>query len=273
MLTNDENPVRFRSLHRGPDRRMDDAPEGLDANWHWAVPAVFAALANDRSTVAVPSLPERDDPHAQSLGYWGALHYLLLYRLGWSDPGKGLRDWIDGGRRTDDATLRLVDEVWGADGGLDSYVAWTITTPMRFLEGGALGPNPWGKHVASPEEPRWRAFLAEVMSRPTPGGQFGLGGGSDPLHLSMHPGESAQRDPDADFRVIDSAGARARFVTGAAGAWYHDLMQRSVDLPRRAHDWRIEVYVRPLGFAGVYRRSTVTGLMFTGKHSIHRLGN
>lgn len=273
MLTNDENPVRYRSLRRG-DPMMDDAPDGLDPNWYWAVPAVFAALTGDTATVPVPSLPQRDDPHSQSLGYWGALHYLLLYRLGWSNPGQGLRNWIDSGASTDDPGLRLIQAVWGADGGLDNYIAWTIMTPMRFLEGGAPTPHQWGKPTAAPTEPRWLALKESVTRRASPGGQFGLAGGSDPLHLSMHAGEGAKRDPNAKFEVIDHPAApRARFVSGAAGAWYHDLMQRAAVLPRRAHDWRIEVYVRPLGFMGVYRRSSVTGLMFSGRHRVHQLGN
>lgn len=56
--------------------------------------------------------------------------------------------------------------------------------------------------------------------------------------------------------------------------WYAALMQYQDQLPMRGtHSWKVDVYVDSLGKVGMFRRSAVTGLWFTGKHSTHMQGN
>jgi len=61
---------------------MDTAGQhlGVSFNWSWGIPGMFRALASPDSFVAISSIPRGE--HANALGYWGALHYLLLHRLG-----------------------------------------------------------------------------------------------------------------------------------------------------------------------------------------------
>ncbi len=73
--------------------------------------------------------------------------------------------------------------------------------------------------------------------------------------------------------VTDPLRHRGVYITGSQG-FYEDLTSRWSELADVApNDWRIEVFNRRLGFLGIYRYSRVTGLLFTGKHSVHMLGN
>lgn len=54
--------------------------------------------------------------------------------------------------------------------------------------------------------------------------------------------------------------------------WYSALLHSG---PGQAlgHDRRVDVVVAPLGWLGTYRRSSLTGLWFRGRHETHELGN
>jgi hypothetical protein len=59
-------------------------------------------------------------------------------------------------------------------------------------------------------------------------------------------------------------------------AWYFDLADKAVTLPPPGGShlsWFVDVYVRPVGHLGTYRRSTTTGLWYSGQHGIHMQGN
>ena len=93
-----------------------ESQQGGKGEWFWGVSGVFRALAAPLTGQLVPAAPELRDPHKQALGYWGALHYVLLHRMGWARPDRGLRWWYDAGKPVDDPTLSLISEVWDRDG-------------------------------------------------------------------------------------------------------------------------------------------------------------
>ena len=68
----------------------------------------------------------------EACAYWAPLLHLLLYRLGWSRPDLGVRQWFDDGKPTDDETLALLSARWDADGQLDSFAQWLWVNWMSF---------------------------------------------------------------------------------------------------------------------------------------------
>ncbi|MFC5931258.1 hypothetical protein D6T64_08355 [Cryobacterium melibiosiphilum] len=250
-----------------------EAQLGGQYEWFWGVPGVFQALAAPLSGHTVPAAPQADDVHAQSLGYWAALHYLLLHRLGWAHPDRGLRWWYDAGKPVDDPTLSLISEVWDRDGNLDAYLSWLLHGQPAFLNPECIWWAEWPEQrmPLSPAWERWKIDAQAVVERS--GSKYFQGGG-DPLHLTGHSGESGKPDPNATISVVSRADRRAVFLTDTMDAWYIDLDTQAKKLPDVGQwSWRVDVIVRPVGFLGTYRRSNVTGLWFTGKHRNHTPGN
>ena len=95
----------------------------------------------------------------------------------------------------------------------------------------------------------------------------------DPLHLQLH----FLHDPEQPTvaRLIKHQPAEQRAILLVSDSrWYAALLQHQDQLPMRGtHSWKVDVYVDSLGKVGTFRRSTVTGLWFTGKHTIHMQGN
>lgn len=264
-----------RSVHQPAPSEMPVAEAerslGGQAEWFWGVPGVFHAIAAPRSAHQVPAnpTPSPDEPHSQALGYWGALHYLLLRRLGWSAPHRGLMRWYDAGKPTDDPTLALVADIWDVDGYLDVYLAWLLRLQPRFLHHDIVRPE-----SPEPLNAPWSRWLDATVAREerSPAPHFSLTGGWDPLHLTGHIGESGTPDPTSTLTVADPHQHRAVFLTDTMDAWYEDLRAKVDTLPPSTRSWRVEVVVRPVGVLGTFRRSTSTGLMFSGKHRYHSLG-
>lgn len=251
---------------------MRDSEVGGQREWCWGVPGVFRALAAPDFGHAVPAAPLDSDPHEQSRGYWVALHYILIYRLGWAHPERGLRRWYEAGKPVDDATLALVSEIWDRDGKLDVYLAWALPGGANFLRGKDKKPEfpgddltntpalwrDWHRHNAVP----WKSATHNFPSS------------GDAFHLTVHSGENGAPDPNSTLSVISRSDRRAVFITNTMDAWYFDLEAKYGALPNVGGAvWRVDVFVRPVGFLGTFRRSSVTGLWFCGRHRTHILGN
>lgn len=238
---------------------------GGQAEWYGGLPGVYRALAAPAGWASVPAAPERGAPHAASRGYWFALHHLLVYRLGWSRPDRGLQWWYDSGKPTQDATLRLISEVWDRDRLLDPYLAWALSLQAEF--------HPEVSHNSKEElEPRWAAWVREQRERSASLQYFSLNGGWDPLHLTGH-GLDVRRRAGA-LSGVDRSRRRATFVTEMGAAWYATLDATAAQLPDLGQDsWHVDVFVKTLGYLGEFRRSHVTRLWFTGTHSVHMAGN
>lgn len=251
-----------------------EAMHGGQLEWFWSVPGLFHALAAPSTGQTVAAAPEAADPPEQSLGYWTALHYLLLYRLGWAKPDQGLRWWYEQGKPVDDPTLALVAAVWGADRRLDQYLAWLLQGQPIFLNPEHLNSADWASEA--PEMPeKWHRWAAKANRDSAQGSTLlSFQGGWDPLHLTGHTGQSGTPDPEASLTVVSRSECRAIFLTSTMDAWYFDLAERAKSLPDiGCHSWRVDVVVKPVGFLGTYRKSRDTGLWFVGKHRYHTPGN
>ena len=234
---------------------------------------MFHALASPLTGQLVPAAPETRDPHQQALGYWGALHYVLLHRMGWARPDRGLRWWYDAGKPVDDPTLSLISEVWDRDGNLDAYLGWLLQGQPVFLGSEPQSSAEWPS-AREPLAPNWARWSAAVRSAGELPGSVYFQGGWDPLHLSGHSGEAGVSDSNSTISMISRADRRAVYLTNSMDAWYHDLQRKAKNLPDISpRSWHVDVIVRPVGFLGTYRRSSHTGLWFTGRHRNHSAGN
>lgn len=213
----------------------------------------------------MPAAPaQMGDTLYSRLSYYTALQYLMLYRLGWSSPAQGLMRWYDLGKPTDDYTLALLSEVWDYDETLDYHLSWLLDRQPRFLV--ARGKVHW------PEKPpelnrHWDAWLRNAQRKYYP-----LGGG-DPYYLTGHLGEYGESDPEACISVLSKADRTAIFVTGTMNSWYWDLRKKMLTLPAVNGSWKVDVFVRPVGFLGTYRLSWETQLPYVGRHRYYELGN
>lgn len=248
---------------------------GGQFEWFWGVPETLRAAATENSRRAIPAAPRHGDPHPQSRGYWAALQILLLRRLGWTRPDLGLAWWYDEGKPTDDPTLKLISDAWDADGNLDIYLGWLLLRRNRFPVG---TPNQsWVTSTTSgrPLPQRWQQWLRqlETSAQATEHQWFTLDPG-DSLHLTGHLGEGGEPDLAAYLATVAAEHRKAVFVTSAADTWYVDLKNRGDKLPvAGVQSWKVDVFVKPIGYLGTYRKSMQTGLWFTGRHRYHAAGN
>ncbi len=96
---------------------------------------------------SVPPPPQRGDDVFEACAYWAPLLHLLLYRVGWSRPDLGVRQWFDDGKPTDDETLALLSALWDADGQLDWFAQWlwvnwtSFPVPLRNVPGAEACPR------------------------------------------------------------------------------------------------------------------------------------
>ena len=243
-------------------RLVDGELQGF-ASDSWGIELVLRALAGSRAPV-LPAPCGKAIDYTQYLAYWHGLHHLLVARLGWRDPGLGLRAWHNAGRPTGDPTLAFIAAVWGRDRTLDAYIAWATLRHDIFTEEAPQRHDP---------SDAWIQWARRVEERP---GLELLTGGSNPPHFGpVSDSTDPIRDPGhtAVLTIADEERRRAIYVTGDAG-FSDDLRQRWGELPDVApNNWRVEVFNRQLGYLGEYRRSRTTGRLHVGTHSVHMLGN
>lgn len=253
--------------------------------WEWAIAAPYRCLADPASFVAMPADPAalprtESDFHQrfrQSVSYYTALQSFLTYSFGWSRHDKGLLWWYEQGWPTDDPRLALIREILFYDGTLTGYAAWCAAldpqTAIDPLRQWLIVPDtkPVALTVARKRE------FEEALARPP------WVGGSDPMHLGggIHGGaaslgwDSGSEPTDARLVGVDIASRTAVFVAEDISHWYSKLNELGIQLPAlpSGRNWRVDVYVRAIGFLGTYRKSHATGLWFSGRHKIHAAGN
>jgi len=207
--------------------------------------------------------------------YWTPLIHILRYGLGWLDMAKGMNWWESAGRPTDDPRLALIDQIWGSDGQMKYFVAQISSNgSWRWGIAERMGLDP---RVALDGYSMPKAKHDEIVKEAESTGiNLPVGGGTDPLHLEYHslgPMEQTnQRRPTAF--TLNKTDRTAVVVMEATAGWYLALSNFGRTLPNvEPRSWHVDVYARPVGWLGNYRRSTETGMWFMGKHSLHMRGN
>jgi hypothetical protein len=202
---------------------------------------------------------------------------MLMYSLGWARPDLGLWWWYQNDKPSNDPRLQLLSEIFDRDGQLDWFAAWLWTVgfnervhlPLYEFSGWRdLEPDRTAAidrvWVALQE----RGSAASDIRSP-------LGGGSDGLHLTMHctgPLESGWAEPQMLYSQSRS-GPFAAVVLESMVGWYRHLCIAGENLCSSFDQscW-VDVFVRPTGWLGTFRRSEETGLWFSGSHRFHRPG-
>lgn len=261
--------------------------EGGQHGWVWAIPLPYRAVAARWSGSAMPAAPRNvleDEGHFEhQIGYYAALQSFLMYSFGWTRPDKGLLWWYREGQPIDDARFELISDVWERDGNLIGFLSWLASAGPNLADRTLL---PWTKHPdASPLklDPNWELRLRRAQDvAPWTGGSdpFHLGGGvqvSAPSRWDDVSGENAGRSLSDTVRLlgVDATARTATFVSDTIRGWYLGLATLGDRLPplKGQRNWHIDVFVKPIGFLGTYRRSRDTGLWFAGAHRYHIVGN
>lgn len=269
-----------RSLVRVQVPRRDDYA------WEWATSLPYRGLADPDRAVVMPAAPgERaeysEQGFSQRLAYYTCLQSFLTYSFGWTRHDKGLFWWRARGFEPLDDRTALIRSVWHEDGTLTGYFAWTTTVDPEL----AVQPlarwawNPDLRPLALDADTALEVKRA-LQSPPWTGGYdpMHLGGGHHggaPSGSSVYgTGEPVELLPG---RLVgaDTESRRAFFVADCIDGWYASLCVEGASLPELPHarNWRVDVYVREIGFVGTYRRSRVTRLWFAGRHELHMAGN
>jgi hypothetical protein len=239
---------------------------GDQYNFGWALSSAFRVLANPSAPVPLPRKPDKDKDFEGAIAYWHALQWLLVYRLGWARPGKGMselyyylcmpnheNDSLKVIGEMDD-TLQLISEVWLKDGYLENYISWAQNVQESYISR--------GRDSLQSIEYFNQDEQTEAFARRTPAG----------LHLEpqgWHYFLKGQHEPRAEFQVQKQDGSSATLLIDSAWGWYEALC----DAGETMKDLEISVFVKSMGFMGKYRYSEMTRLWFTGSHDVHLMGN
>ena len=136
----------------------------------WIVPYIHRSLTDESVQHRFPDIPS---DHGQQIVYWEGAFYLITLALGWSNPGRGLKWWIDAGKPVDQPVLHLLKSVWDHRGQLERLAAWLwiqdqehIAKRLREMPGVIKGYG-WSDQDLGID----RAFGQEVAKR-WPGDSF-----------------------------------------------------------------------------------------------------
>lgn len=286
---------QFQSISRveRPRDQEFSGPEiweltGGQHEWNWAIGLPYRSLAAPWTGAVMPAAPGVGDDMFDYLGYWACLQSFLLFSFGWTRHDRGLMWWYDAGKPTDDPRLELIARTWERDGMLARYLDWWMDRERWPLSG--------------PPVEEWQPLLGEWLLRPYDSTSITLdrewearlsearrhgsldGSACNPAGMHMdegwHVGSPARgREKgskfDAHLFAVDANKRTATYVSNIVVGWYRGLAELASELPPVQEDrsWHIDVYVKPIGFMGTYRRSRETGLWFSGQHKYHAVGN
>jgi hypothetical protein len=236
---------------------------------------MYRALASPLTYQPILRAPQRgDDDMPAATAYWGALLHLLIYSFGWARPDRGILWWRWAGEPTDDPRFQLLSQVWEADGMLDWFHTWLYAAPLHpVLQMIEELTGYRDDEEDAPRNPDWiedQLDVADQSGIPAPCSR----GGSDPLHLSVHIAGPLQPPPGRVTLLRSRTEDRRAILTlDSMVGWYRALVEAGSTLPQlEQSSWRVDVYVRPVGYLGTYRRSRISGLWFSGPHRYHEPG-
>lgn len=253
-----------------PQRPLPDAVDetGGQWDWCWAVPLPYRVLAAPASMLPMPAAPNQRDDFMLSLGYWACLQSFLTFSFGWTRHDKGLIAWYDSGCPTDDVRLGLLQKVWHQDGTLERYIEWVISKNNHTgpLTGYAAGPDAVPMNLPS----EWASRMARLQLEARDLVATGLSPYEKHLEQGHHISGPTSR---SNAELVMSASTSGILTSSTAIGWYDALARLSAEPQGNSTSIRVDVYVRPIGFLGTYRRSRATGLWFAGPHRYHSIGN
>lgn len=238
---------------RKRDRSYDHALLGEQSEWAYALPWMYRIISADHPGAMMPRCPgPKDSVFSGPCGYWAALWELLRFNLGWSQLARGLDWWLSAGRPVEDRKLRLLRDIWLADGQLDWFRAWLYERESSHSE---RPPAQWFDQI--------EANIREEGVRTNP-----FTGGSDPLHLQSH-GEGPLKKISSDVQMSATYigdGTEAIVLLPGLGGWYAALSERNPSV-------RVRVMVPWIGEIGLFSCSQRTGLWHSTTEDIHLAGN
>lgn len=240
---------------------------GDQLDFGWALPSAFRALANPLAPVSLPRKPDSRKDISGAIAYWHSLQWLLIYRLGWANPGKGMSelyfylsmphaelDVLKQIGQMDD-TLILIRDVWFEDGYLENYITWSRGVNQSYL---SKSTDELTSSIYSISDEESSVFLSR-----SPAG----------LHLEpqgWHYFLRNEHETVATYSVVTNEQRnKATVIIDNAWGWYDALCDVGVTMQLD----ELSVYVKSIGFMGDYRFSEQTGLWFTGSHYVHLMGN
>lgn len=261
-------------------------PRRYEYAWEWATSLPYRGLADPDRAVLMPAAPDERADYSeqgfnQRLAYYTCLQSFLTYSFGWTRHDKGLFWWRAQGFEPLDDRTALIRSVWHEDGTLSGYFAWTTTLDPQL----AVQPLARWARKLDLQPLALDADTALEVKRALQSPPWT--GGSDPMHLGggYHGGAPSGFDTYDGFLKTEPTRARllganaesrhAVFVADKIEGWYAALCGEGAALPElpQSRNWRVDVYVREIGFVGTYRRSRVTGLWFAGRHELHMAGH
>jgi len=259
--------------------------------WEWALALPYRAISDSSRSLVMPVSPNtfsddyenREHRFRQACAYYTSLQSFLTYSFGWTRHDKGLLWWYSQNWPTEDERLALVKDIWFSDGSLTGYLAWVVSRMNSSPEASLIPLKQWAKRpdlapATVPEE--WAIKFSAALRE-------GIWtGGYDPMHLwggdhagtpsgRANFGEHQETLTPARLVGVDMGSRTATFVAEKVDGWYKRLAELGGDLPKLPGDasWYVDVFVKPIGSLGIYRRSRETGLWFSGKHRYHSVGN
>ncbi|MCJ1708533.1 hypothetical protein [Microbacterium sp. VKM Ac-2923] len=220
----------------------------------------------------MPTEPSAPGDFIHYLGYWASLQSFLAFSFGWSRHDRGLTWLLTQPELPDDPRFAVLDTVWGRNGDLERYLEWCLhvgaqNSAIRFLGCDADLSPLIVEGALSIKLAGIRREMQQTALPLTPHGKH--------LERGDHvKGPAERKAGDAGcLRTINGSPPRAVYVRQHFGGWYTGLAEAAAALPPSSRSWRVDVFVRSVGFLGTYRKSRTTGLWFSGRHRYHSVGN
>lgn len=259
-------------------RGGDDALEAIDdatgeaPAWGVGIPLAYRAMQSPWTYEPVLRPPRPGDDHLVACAYWSPLLHLLTYRFGWPRPDRGLVAWhLAGFPVDDDVALRLISDVWLADGQLDFFAAWLYRLEPTAHQNLELFGQVTGFVADDEEVSRNDGWIDDQIAIAEHDGIHApcSSGGWDPLHLTGH-ASGPLHNPRRQISVThDELAGRAVILAASMLGWYRVLHEVGRALPDGT---TIDVIVSPVGHLGAFRRSPETGIWHAGTHEQHLWG-
>jgi hypothetical protein len=257
-----------KSALKPRDKRLpstDDLDMVCDPHWCAHIPNLHKFLSGEVESFSLP--PLFGDDLFDTCAYWEPLLYLLYFLFGWRDPGKGLLWWYRQERDClNDKRLTLISETWGRQGKLDLFAAWAWEQPNQST----LNSYITKRDVNENEHYPWDLSVKEMEGLYKYDPYYG---GGNPLHLG-HSCQALQPIRQEASLQYDKNTRKAILILESIKGWYAELDKLDDELPSLIkRSWYVDVFVKPVGWLGTFRKSRETGLWFNGKHSLHIVGN